>query len=164
MKKWMIVFALMLAGCSARPVYETIGNACQGFADTEPMNIQMWLPQEAILEASESNGESRYICGNWEIWTVICPGGDLNQTLETMSGMDPQYMTVMSRKMGEYTCHETVWSTTGESGTMICHGAVLEDGNHHYCIGLVSSEAESAEAKAVFDQILESVSLIGTEN
>lgn len=164
MKKWMIAFAVLLAGCSAQPVYETIGNACEGVSDSEPMTIQMWLPQEAALEASSPDGESRYTWGDWEIWTQVCSGGDLEETLKTMSGMDRQYLTVMSRKMGEYTCHETVWSATREDGAMLCRGAVVDDGIHHYCIGLMAAEEESAEAKEVFDQILESVSLIGTES
>lgn len=160
-----IMTALLLTGCAAEPVYETIGNV---WDNPEPVasaaSMEFSLPDGAEMEVlSEESGSKSYRVGNWELWTEVYPGGDVSATLEQVTGMDADALTVIQRQVGNMDCHETTWTTTDEEGVNVARAAVIDDGNYHYCISLMVPEEDAQEVGNFFEEILYSVNLVDTE-
>jgi len=157
-----LVFGLLLSGCGGEPVYETIGDVWE---QTEPAvspgRMEVPLPEGAQMEVMDANGDGFYRVGNWELWTKVLSGGDLNRTIQTLSGMDSDALTVIDRKVGEYDCHETTWSVTSEDGVHVVRAGVLDDGNYHYCLCVSVPEEDAAEAGEVFAQVFQSIRITG---
>lgn len=168
MKKCMVwlLAALLLAGCAAEPVYETIGDVC---GNSEPVStpgtIEFAVPEGAQVQTSETDsGVNYYTVGDWEIWTQVREGGDIRATMKEVTGMDPDALTVMSRQVDGMDCHETTWTANGEDGVMVGRAAVLDDGNHHYCMALMVPQAQAEQIGENFMQLLDSVMISGKES
>ena len=159
-----IMLMLLLTGCSSETTYETIGNVWE---ESEPTAVQgtmdFALPEGARMEVLEENGSKYYSVGNWEIWTQVYPSGNIRSTIELVTGLEPDMPTVVRQQVEDMTCHETAWSTTGEDGMKAARTAVLDDGNYHYCISVMVPESDAEEVGDFFTQILDSVSISGTE-
>lgn len=159
-----IVMALLLTGCAAEPVYETIGDVC---GNSEPVGspgtMDFALPDGAQMEVLEEDDDCKsYAVGEWEIWTEVYTGGDLSATIEQVTGLGAEALTVIESPAQELACHETVWSTTGEDGVKVGRTAVLDDGAYHYCISVMVPEEDAAEVGDFFSQILQSVTISDT--
>ena len=162
MKKVLVgvLAALMLSGCGAEPVYETIGDVWE---QTEPAvnpgRMEVPLPEGAEMEVMDGNGDGAYRVGDWELWTKVLDGGDLNKTLQTLSGMDASALTVIDRELQGYDCHETTWTVTSEDGAHVVRAGILDDGNYHYCLCVSVPEEDAGEAGEVFSQVFQSVTI-----
>lgn len=167
MRKWMLFWAaaLLLSGCAAEPVYETIGDVC---GNTEPVaapgEITFAPPDGAARETSaDGSGRNIYTVGAWEIWTQVYPGGDIRATMEQITGLGAQALTVMERQANGMACYETAWTTTGENGSLVGRAAVMDDGNYHYCLGLLVPEDQAEGIGEVFSQLLTTVTVTNTQ-
>ena len=166
MKKWVIwvIAAAVLSGCSAQPAYETIGNA---WAVSEPAAVQgtmnFALPDGAQMQTmGDDTGAASYCVGQWEIWTQCYPGGDIRFTLEQVSGMSAEAMTIVSSQVHSMPCAQVAWTTNTQDGAQVVRTAVFDDGNYHYCISVSVPEADAGEAGEFFSQILSSVTITDT--
>lgn len=160
---WVVVM-LILTGCAAEPVYETIGDVC---GNTEPVSspgsIDFALPDGAQMQVLEDETDSKsYAVGNWEIWTQVHPGGDIQSTMEQVTGLSAQALTVIQRRVQDMACYEAAWSTTGEDGMKVGRTAVLDHGDYHYCISVMVPEEDASEVGDFFSQILDSVTISDT--
>lgn len=163
LKKWisLILTTLLLSGCGAEPVYETIGDV---WANDEPVfapaGIEFAAPEDAQMEVMEGDsGEKIYRIGDWELWTGTYTAGDLSATLEEVTGLQSGNLTVISRQVGNYACHETAWTTTGEDGTWVAQTAVIEDGGYHYALSMMVPQEDADQLGRFFTQVLGSVNL-----
>lgn len=165
MKKVLVglAFALVLSGCAAEPVYETIGDVWE---QTEPVvspgRMEVPLPEGAEMEVMEANGDGFYRVGDWQLWTKVLSGGDLKKTIQALSGMDADALTVIQRKMGDYVCYETTWTAAAEDGTQVLRAGILDDGTYHYCLCISVPQEDAGEAGAVFGQVFRSVTITNT--
>lgn len=159
----LLALSLTLGGCASEPVFETIGNVYdQTQTVSAPGTIEMALPDGATMEVSAEESLKRYQIGDWQVWTEIHPGGDVMATLETVTGLDGSKLTVIESSRRGLQCHETAWSTAGETGHMAARTVVAEDGNYHYCISLAVPEADAAQLDAFLDQVLGSITITNT--
>ena len=146
MKKlvFLIIVGLMLAGCS-EPVYETLGEV-QHVSATQPQLRQtvLALPEDAAM-LTASGGDMLYSCDGYTMSLQSLPAGDLTTTVRTLSGYEPAQLTILETLCDDHTRYEWVWTSAGETGDVVCRGAVLDDGNYHYCL-TVSADAEKAGA------------------
>lgn len=167
MKRLLVLMmaAALMSGCAAEPVYETIGNAME---DTQPVispgKIELVLPEEAEMQVIEDEyGSKSYRIGDREVWTQICDGGDVSATLEKVTGIRADALTVMEHQVLDMPCHEIAWITTNEEGTFVARTAVLDDGNYHYCVSLMMPEADAEKLGDSFSELLSGVSISGTD-
>lgn len=158
-----VMVAVFLGGCAAEPVYETIGNAME---DTLPVGapgtIELTLPEDAEMQVIDGeSGSKSYRIGDMELWTQVCEGGDISDTLEQVTGIRSDALTVMEYQLDEMSCNEIAWITNTDEGSLVCRTAVLDDGNYHYCISLMMPEENAQELSTSFSEIMDGVSISG---
>lgn len=166
MKKlvWLLVLMICCTGCVniTEPVYETVTDEIVEPVSAEPKPVAVWLPDGAAAQTM-ADGETGkcYTWGTSELRIQTLDGGDIRATLKTLTGMDPERLTVMEYERDGLQLYQTVWSMTGEEGVSLGRCMVADDGHYHYCISLVSPE--DADVAQEYAQICASLDLSGGE-
>lgn len=164
MKKRLLaaVLALVLTGCSApqeEQVFETLGDMDldhQVMAIAEEIHFD--LPEGAASEAmAAEDGSTVYSWDDFEVCSQALQSGDLERTLEAVTGMDADDLTVMTRDWNGMKLYQTVWCAAAEEGIRTGRAVIADDGNYHYCVSLTAPE--EADADGVYDQIVSSFRL-----
>ena len=160
MRKFVFVLVLMLclAGCADMPVMETVADGIVQPVMAEAKEMFVWLPEEAAAQtmAEGQTGEC-YTWGDCEVRIQTLTGGDIRATLRSLTGLDPEKLTVMEYERDGLQLYQTVWSMTGEEGVSLGRCMVADDGAHHYCISLVSPE--NADVGETYAQICASMTI-----
>ena len=164
MKKVVCLLLLMttLCGCGnmSEPVFETIADEIERGVSADPKPMAVWLPDDAAAQtmADGETGEC-YTWGECELRVQTQTGGDIRSTLQKLTGLSPDRLTVMEYQRDGLQIYQTVWSATGEEGITLGRCMVADDGNYHYCISLLSPE--DADVAEDFAQICASLDLSG---
>lgn len=161
MKKWMIlvVLALMLTGCTARETYETVADEVIQAVSAQPRQIHIELPEEAVLPVMENEDGQLYMCKDYDVEVMTLDGGDIEKTIRTVTGMDPEDLTIMETLDSELSRREFVWTAAGELGEQVCRGAVLDDGSYHYVLCAMIDAQKAAEYQEIWNGLFESFSI-----
>lgn len=163
MKKWWIILplALMLAGCSdtAEPVYETVGQIeYEPVVQAQPQHINVWTPADAAVETLAGEQDAvLYVWSDCELRVETLEAGDIQRTMETLTGIGYDGLTVMNYEKDGVEYYETVWTSGGEDGLYLGRALVADDGDFHYCLSLLSPE--EADTGEVYAQICSSFAL-----
>ena len=158
---WFLVLMMCLSGCvqmEERPVMETIADEIAEPVAAEPKPMAVWLPEEAAAQTMVEAGEC-YTWGECELRLQTLTGGDIRATLEQLTGLNPEWLTVMEYQRDGLQLYQTVWSAAGEEGITLGRCLVADDGNYHYCLSLLSPEGEDVSED--FAQICASLDLSG---
>lgn len=162
MKKlvWLLILMIACTGCAmdAEPVYETVADGFREPVSAEPKPFSVRIPDGAAQQTM-ADGEAGE-CYTWdecELRIRTLDGGDIRATLQTLTGLDPQRLTVMEYERDGIQLYQTVWSMTGEEGVSLGRCMVADDGNYHYCISLIGPE--EADVGDTYAQICASLSL-----
>lgn len=140
---WMTIFCLLLCGCSSEASFETLGPVVHVGQTSLPVReILLELPQDAAV-LTASGPDSIYSCGDFDLSLQVLPAGDSSGTIRTVSGFDPEQLTVLESNQGGTDRYDWSWTAAGESGDVICRAAVLDDGNYHYAL-CVRADADLA--------------------
>ena len=160
MKKWwlLLMICAMLSGCGAEETFETVSDEILEVAAVQ-RQILVELPPEAAAPASESDAGTIYICDGYEIMLQTLTGGDLDATLRAVSGYGREELTVVESRQGDYKRYDLVWACAGEEGERIGRGAVLDDGNYHYVLCVLSDADRVQEYEEVWSALFSSYSL-----
>lgn len=162
MKKcWLgiVLATLMLAGCASEETFETVADEHIVPVSAAMREILVELPDAAASPAVESGSERLYICEDYEINVQILDGGDLNRTIQTLSGYDREALTVMEREKSSYPCYEFVWASAGEGGDQLGRAMILDDGNYHYCVSVLGDAEKAAVNRVFWDEMFQSFTL-----
>ena len=160
MKKWwlLLMICAVLSGCGAEETFETVADEILEVAAVQRQFL-VELPPEAAAPASESDAGTIYICDGYEIMLQTLTGGDLDATLRTVSGYGREELTVVESRQGDYKRYDLVWACAGEEGERIGRGAVLDDGNYHYVLCVLSDVDRVQEYEEVWSALFSSYSL-----
>ena len=162
MKKFVFLLVLMLclAGCGEEPVMETVADPVVEPVLAEPQALSVWLPEEAAAQtmAEGETGEC-YTWGECELRLQTLAGGDIRATLEQLTGLSPDALTVMGYQREGLQLYQTVWSSAGEEGITLGRCMVADDREFHYCLSLLSPEG--TDTSEDFAQICASLDLTG---
>ena len=165
MKKVLLWFSLciILQGCGTQPVYETIGNVWENpQVQALPASIEFALPDDAQMEVMESTDSCcSYQVGDWMLWTEIRDGGDVMETIRSLTGM--QEPVSIRHTTGQYPCYETAWSVVEEEGEYVLRTAVIPQGQYHYCLSIKAPQEDARQVGEFFTSVVKSVYLNGTE-
>ncbi len=145
----VLLISLLLTGCAAEPTVETIADGLAAPVMASPREISVQLPEEAASPAVESDSGRLYICEDYEISVQILEGGDLSQTVKTLSGYNRDALTVMNMRQDNLNCYKFVWASAGEAGDQVGRAMILDDGYYHYCVSILG-DAEQAQENQVF--------------
>ena len=163
MKKSVIAALIaltMLSGCGAQETMETVSDVLDAPVMAQMREISLVLPEEAASPAVESDSERLYLCEDYEITVQILEGGDLDQTVKTLSGYDRELLTVLSTRKDNLDRHEFVWACAGEEGELVGRAMILSDGCYHYCVSILGDAEQAMENKVLWDDMFQSFTLV----
>ena len=140
MKKWWLCLAaaLFLTGCGAEETFETVSDVYAP-VETAVREIVLVLPAEAAAPVLESaDGGTLYSCGSYEILVEILPGGNVDGTVQTLTGLSSDRLTVLETSQQGCDRYDFTWCAAGENGDWVGRGAILDDGCSHYCLSVLA--------------------------
>ena len=156
----MLIFAvLMLAGCGAEDVFETVSDELVIPVMAEPAEVWVSLPEDSVLPAMESETGLIYICEDYDVSLQTLERGDLDATCRAVSGFDTGEVTLLQTAWGDVDRYEFVWTAAGELGQQVGRATILDDGNYHYVLSALIRAEKIAEYQEVWNGIFESFRL-----
>lgn len=161
MKKCVLFvwIALLLTGCGREQTFETIADEQLSPVSAQMREILVELPEEAASPAMESENGKLYQCGSYEIILQTLDAGDLNATIQTVSGYSRDGVTVMETRTGDLTRYEFVWACAGELGDRVGRAAILDDGSYHYVISVLADASCAKEKEDAWQAMFGSFTL-----
>lgn len=159
-KLWIVVMcALCLAGCSAAQTMETIADDLV-FAEAEAAQVELMIPQNSEMQLLSENGDDKlYLCGDYTIAVQTLCGGDLNRTVQTVTGYEKDSLMLMQTQRNGITTYSCAWSAVGEGADQVCRAIILDDGEYHYAVTVMADYTQAAQLCETWQQVFESVTL-----
>ena len=162
MKK-IILFVLMmllLCGCAAEETLETVSDELVQPLMAQPREIAVSLPGEASIPTMEGDTGRIYLAEDYEICIQTLDAGDLNATIQTVSGYEKDTLTVMNTESDGVERYEFVWASVGEKGERIGRGVILDDGNYHYVMTVLRDADTTETSQIVWGDVFASFQLV----
>lgn len=161
MRKCFILFfaAMLLCGCQAAETMETVADEWYVPVIASPREIRLDLPGEASICAMENDSGRLYLNDGYEIAVQTFSAGDLNATVQSLTGFAKEELTIMQTRENDLRRYEFVWSSAGESGDRTGHGVILDDGNYHYCLSVLRNADLPDNCQVVWSQMFRSFDL-----
>lgn len=158
---WLILLlAAMLAGCTAAKDYEGVSDV---YAEQPLPNAAQMLvslpPDAAVMTAEDGRTGGIWLCDGYTVTQQTLPSGDLNATLQEVTGYDRQQLSVMELKKDGLKRYECAWICAGEGGDQVARTVVLDDGNYHYCLTLLTQAQLAGQLAETWKQITATVTL-----
>lgn len=162
MKKCFILAALclMLCGCAAEETFETVADDIVQPVMAQPREIAVSLPDNAVAPVLESDSEQVYFCEDYEIIIETMSSGDLNATIQAVSGYSKENLTVMETEQNGVKRYDFVWASAGENGDMLGRAVILDDGSYHYCMSVLRDAATTETSQVTWNNVFQSFTLI----
>lgn len=154
-----MLLAILLSGCGAQETFETISDVIPQEINAQTHCMILSLPQEAAAPTVESEDARLYQCGTYSICVETFPGGDMEKTVEQITGYASDDLTVMQTRREGFDCYEFVWVSAGENGDQVGRALVLDDGNYHYVVSTLADADHAQEHKNAWDAMFQSASL-----
>ena len=162
MKKicWLLLVVLLLCGCSTREVLETVSDELLLDTLAPQKTLSVKLPSDALSAAmAPEDGAQLYFCDGYVLTLQTAPAGDLDRTARALCGFDRERLTVMETGLGGLKRYDWTWTSAGEGGAQVGRAAVLDDGDHHYCMTVMADEAGSGDLDTRWDALFASMAL-----
>lgn len=157
MKKcWMILLAVFLTGCSAEPTFETLTDVCDLTVSAPAKQILMELPDSAQVPALQSEGGTLYFCDDMTVCVQTLEGGDLDRTVQALTGYDKDDLQLMASYAPEGKCYECVWTAAGEGQMQVGRARIIDDGSYHYAVTVLMPEETAGQLQSTVQQMLDS--------
>lgn len=159
MKRWgcICLFVILLSGCGAEETLETVSDEWIIPVMAQPREIAVRLPENTVLPVMEQESRRLYMAQDYEIILETMTSGDLNATIQALSGYDKDRLTVLETRQADADRYEFVWTTAGEQGDRLGRAVILDDGDYHYCMSVLRDAGESL---VVWQDVFQSFSLI----
>lgn len=161
MKKWWVIalLALLLTGCGSEEVMETVADEWVVPVMAQPLQITVDLPGEAAMPVSESDSGRLYLCQDYEIALQTLSSGDLNATLQSVTGYGKEDLTILETLRSQMPCYEFTWTCAGETGDRIGQGILMDDGNYHYVMTALWDADKTESMQVVWSEVFSSFGL-----
>ena len=158
MKKVILLVMLMglLTGCGGEETLETVSDELVVPVMAQPGEILVDLPGEAAMPVSESDSGRLYLCQDYEIALQTLSSGDLDATLQSVTGYGKEDLTILETLRSGLPCYEFTWTCAGENGDRIGQGILMDDGNYHYVVAVMGGEHAAGEMTDVWQNVLDS--------
>ena len=162
MKKcWIfLILPLLLCGCAAEETYETIADDIVQSVMAQPKEITVSLPDNAVAPVLESDSEQVYFCEDYEIVIETLSAGDLDATIQSVSGYSKENLTVMETEQDGVKRYDFVWASAGENGDMLGRAVILDDGSYHYCMSVLRDAATTETSQITWSTVFNSFTLV----
>ena len=151
-----LFLAGLLCGCQTEPTLETVNDEWIVPVMAQPREVSLGLPENMVMSVLEQDGRKLYLGEDYEIMLETLASGDLNATVQTLSGYEKDQLTVLETSQGDEKRYDFVWATTGEAGQRLGRAVILDDGDYHYCLSVLR---DAGEAQIVWRDVFGSFSL-----
>ena len=160
MKKVLLIFCaiLLLTGCSTA-TFEMMDDGEDVPVMAKPATLLIDLPEDAAAPAMEGSYGKLYFCGDYDITVEVLPAGNLNETVQTLTGFSREELKIIETMRCGVSCYESAWSAAGEAGDQIGRILVLDDHCYHYCVTIQAAAEDAGECMSQWAEILDSVAL-----
>lgn len=160
MKKWLLILccALFLTGCNSE-VFETVDDPNDIEVMATPAQLLLELPEDAAAPVMNAEGGKLYFCDGFDVTVDVLASGNLDGTLELLTGFHRDELEILKTKRCGVDCYEGVWSAAGEAGDLVGRVVILDDGSFHYCVTVLSPAQNVSESMAAWQEVLDSVKL-----
>ncbi len=154
-KVWIVLLvAVFLAGCAAAPTFENVEDVYGPQDHPSAKSIMVQVPKGA--QVMESAAGTLYLCDGFEIVVQTMAGGDMDETIRSVTGFGEDTLTVLETGTSELARYECAWSAAGEAGQSVARAVVLDDGNYHYCLTLMANSDKVGQLARQWQDILNS--------
>lgn len=151
--------ALLLSGCAAEETFETVADDWVAPVMAQPREISVRLPDNAVAPVLESDSEQVYLSEDYEIVIETLSSGDLNATVQSISGYGKDQLTVMETQWDGVSRYEFVWVSAGERGDRLGRAVILDDGDYHYCMSVLRDADATEMSQVVWSDVFNSFAL-----
>ena len=160
MKKVWLIFVLMLvlSGFRAEETFETVQDSYEQMAISQKA-LTFTVPADAATQVFHSENGSLYFCDGYEIVVQTLAGGDLDRTLRSLTGFGRDNLTVVEMMTGNCMRYECAWVAAGEGGDQVGRTAILDDGQYHYCLSVLTSADDAGSLQESWKEIFLSLDL-----
>ena len=160
MKKLVLLLCavLLLCGCAVQ-TFEVVDDPNDVQVSAVPATVLINLPDAAAAPAMQGLSGTLYFCDEYEIMVETLAAGNLDATLQTLTGFTGKEMNMMQTVRCGVPCYEGAWSAAGETGDQVGRILVLDDGKFHYCISVMTGAKDASACIEDWQLLLDSVSL-----
>ena len=155
----ILMITLLLSGCGAEETVETIADELVIPVMAQPREISVELPGEAAMPAVESDSGRIYVCEDYEIVIQNYSSGDLNATIQELSGYSLDELTVMATTQDGIDRYDFVWASAGEGGDQLGRAVILDDGDYHYTMSVTRPADTTETSQITWSQVFGSFAL-----
>ena len=161
MKKLLLLslLVLLLSGCAVEDTVETVSDEIVQSVMAQPREVAVNMPGELSMPAMESDSGRMYLASDYEIYIQTLDRGNLNATIQTVSGYAQEDLTVMQTSFDGVDRYEFVWTCAGETGDRIGRGVVLDDGDYHYVMTVLRDADTTENTQIVWNDVFRSFQL-----
>lgn len=157
---WIIgVLMMMLCGCAPVEDFETMKDVYALQKLSDPAQISLALPADAASPVMESENGKLYFCDGYEIMVQTLAAGDLNRTLQSLTGYTRDALTVIETANDQIRRYECVWTAAGEAGDQVGRAVIMDDGSYHYCVSVMAHALESGSLQETWQELFTSVKI-----
>ena len=154
MKKLWIVTALVLVMCGcAAPTFETMDDVYAPQQQITPQMTAFQIPNDAATQVMENENSKIYFCEGYDIMVETLAAGDLNRTMQTITGYSANALTIMETSVSQLNRYECVWTAAGEAGDQVGRAVILDDGSFHYCMSVMAPAEEAGSLQDVWEEL-----------
>lgn len=154
---FLLIFVLLLSGCQATQTFETVEDVYSAQPQSAPREIALELPENVQTIASDSG--KLYLCDGYDVTVETLSSGDLNRTIQQLTGFAPDALTMLQTAVSGMKRYECVWTAAGESGDTVGRAVVLDDGQYHYCVTVMTQADGAGQLTGAWQELLSSVRL-----
>lgn len=155
----LLLSALLLSGCTAEETFETIADEIVLPVMAQPREITVTLPDNALAPVLAEDSAQVYLSDDYEIILETRSAGDLNATIQALSGYEKDQLTVLNTRQEGLTRYDFVWSCAGEAGDRLGRAVVLDDGQYHYCMSVLRNADSMEKSQIVWEEVFQSFTL-----
>lgn len=161
MKKFVLLFfvCIFLSACGAEETFETISDEFILDAVSPVREMKLTLPEEAVVPVSQTDTGALYHCDGYELMLQTLPGGDLDATIQDLTGFRREDTALVQTAPGDYKRYDLVWTSMGENGEQVGRAAILDDGNYHYVLSVFAGAEDAGECSGTWEELFSAFSL-----
>ena len=160
----LLLLVFVLTGCEAKETFETVDDLAITPAVTEAKRVHVSFPEETLVQTMEdASGGKLYLCDGYTITVETFSSGDLERTVQETTGYSTDRISLIQTKAGNAMRYDCAWSAAGEAGDQVCRAAILDDGDYHYVVTMMTPAENAENLIQTWQVVLGSVSLFSTD-
>lgn len=160
----ILLLGLVLSGCGAQETFETVSDLHAQPVSAVLQQVVMDIPQEAATTVIQSDSAgTMYLCDDYTVTVQTFASGDLNKTLQTVTGYGKDKLQIMQTRTDNARRYECVWTAAGEDQTQVGRTCVLDDGSYHYVLTVMASENRAGQLVKTWQSLMESFRLVSPD-